>query len=316
MLQRALRKPPPPVSVGGIAWLDADGDGVRDSNEEILDGVTVKIYDADGNLVATTTTDANGFYSFTDLQPDTAYTLAFTAPVGTKGTDMGIGSNDSVDSDVDELTGRVTITTPSTGLNSATEPDVAHVDAGYVESLSVGDSVWIDLDNDGIFDEGEPPLPGVVVTLTKPDGTTVTTTTDENGQYLFTDLPSGTYTISFTLPEGYEAAQTNLGGDDDLDSDGLTVTVTLDREKLASMGGVDLSVDLGAVAVDVDTDNNLTTTVPPTTKAPTKPAPSNPSTLVSTGIGTVLTFGVAAMVLIAIGGSIWLVGRRKRSALD
>ena len=40
-------------------------------------GVTVVLYDSNGNVVATTTTDATGNYSFADL-PDGAYTVDVT----------------------------------------------------------------------------------------------------------------------------------------------------------------------------------------------------------------------------------------------
>ncbi|WP_415623866.1 SdrD B-like domain-containing protein, partial [Macrococcoides canis] len=48
----------------------------------------------------------------------------------------------------------------------------------------LGNYVWYDEDKDGIQDAGEKPVPGVTVTLTKPDGTKLTTTTDENGHYI------------------------------------------------------------------------------------------------------------------------------------
>ncbi|TDL93274.1 hydrolase, partial [Macrococcus brunensis] len=75
------------------------------------------------------------------------------------------------------------------------------------------------------------------VTLTKPDGTTVTTTTDANGNYEFTNLPNGEYTVEFGTPEGYAPTATNVG-DDRLDSDGQKVTVVVNN-------GDDLTIDSG-----------------------------------------------------------------------
>ena len=48
---------------------DADFDGIQDSGEAPVPGVTVTLLDADGNELATTTTDADGAYLFDQLVP-------------------------------------------------------------------------------------------------------------------------------------------------------------------------------------------------------------------------------------------------------
>lgn len=59
---------------------------------------------------------------------------------------------------------------------------------------TIGDYIWHDKDVDGIQDNDEPGIEGVVVELF--DGSnTFTTATDENGYYEFTGLPNGTYTV-------------------------------------------------------------------------------------------------------------------------
>jgi SdrD B-like domain len=58
-----------PKQIGNYVWLDANGDGVQDPCETPLSGVKVKLYKMDGattTLVATTTTNANGNYLFSD----------------------------------------------------------------------------------------------------------------------------------------------------------------------------------------------------------------------------------------------------------
>lgn len=56
-------------AVSGKLWSDADADGIRDAGEAPLAGITVTLYDSDGNMVATTTTAADGSYEFTGLAP-------------------------------------------------------------------------------------------------------------------------------------------------------------------------------------------------------------------------------------------------------
>ncbi|MET8978157.1 SdrD B-like domain-containing protein [Streptomyces sp. NPDC004539] len=67
--------------------------------------------------------------------------------------------------------------------------------------VQIGNRAWYDADGDGVQDPSEAPLPGVVVTLTAPDGTVLTATTDANGEYYIgTDQglkPNTTYDVTF-----------------------------------------------------------------------------------------------------------------------
>jgi hypothetical protein len=54
-------------SIGDFVWNDLNQDGIQDGGEPGLAGWTVNLSDCSGNLLATTTTDANGFYLFSDL---------------------------------------------------------------------------------------------------------------------------------------------------------------------------------------------------------------------------------------------------------
>ncbi|MCB0970938.1 MAG: DUF11 domain-containing protein, partial [Acidimicrobiales bacterium] len=65
---------PVPATLRGVIWLDEDGDGTFDDDESPIPGVTIDLLDVDGELVATTTTDTEGGYVFTDLLPGT-YTV-------------------------------------------------------------------------------------------------------------------------------------------------------------------------------------------------------------------------------------------------
>ncbi|WP_107765082.1 carboxypeptidase-like regulatory domain-containing protein [Nocardioides terrigena] len=60
-----------------------------------------------------------------------------------------------------------------------------------------------------VRDAAGTPVPRVVVTLTRPAGGTVTTTTGPDGTYLFDANPLGTgYTVEIAVPDGYAAGPT------------------------------------------------------------------------------------------------------------
>ena len=90
------------ASISGYVYYDANNDGVKDPGEQPISGVTITLTGNNGD-VRSATTDANGFYQFTGLEPGATYTVVETQPGGwtdgkdTPGTvfaDTGGGAND------------------------------------------------------------------------------------------------------------------------------------------------------------------------------------------------------------------------------
>jgi protocatechuate 3,4-dioxygenase beta subunit len=230
----------PIVSVGDFVWLDTNGDGVQDSGEPGLAGVTVSLYDADETLLATTVTDANGNYLFTGLPPG-VYTVGVLTPDGFAPTISGAGTTAT-----DSSTGSAT----SAELTTAGASDLT-LDFGFVPIVSVGDFVWLDTNGDGVQDSGEPGLAGVTVTITTADGAPVTdvfgnpvttAVTDQDGKYLFKDLPVGQYTVTVSTPVGY-VPTVEGAGTTATDSSTGSATSSL----LMTGGASDLTLDFGFV---------------------------------------------------------------------
>ncbi|MGB0931026.1 MAG: SdrD B-like domain-containing protein, partial [Chitinophagales bacterium] len=164
-------------SLSGVTWLDADGDGVRDFNEGVLGGITVILYDGDGNVVATTVTNSDGSYVFAGL-------------------DAG---NYSVEAETTGPNGETITTQLVLNTELGYNEHIDGLDFGYEPSDglgAIGDLVWYDTDGDGVKDPSEVGVAGVIITLTLPDGTTITTTTDATGFYLFDDLEPGNYVVT------------------------------------------------------------------------------------------------------------------------
>jgi hypothetical protein len=119
--------------------------------------------------------------------------------------------------------------------------------AKEVLPASLGDFVWEDTNKNGIQDPGEPGIPGVTVKLWKgcpPAEVFAQMTTGANGDYLFTGLEPGDYTVEFVEPDGYDFTLRDQGGDDAKDSDtdpatGITGCYTL------APGETNLTVDAG-----------------------------------------------------------------------
>ena len=214
------------ASLGDFVWNDLDADGVQDSGETGVVAVVVNLLATNGTLLASTTTDVNGAYAFTNLPPG-EYVVDFVPPAGSVISPPNQGGDDTADSDADIVTGQSGIITLVSGENDPT------IDAGLYIPASLGDFVWNDLDADGLQDGGETGIVNVVVNLYDTNNVVVgTTTTDVSGAYAFTNLVPGTYYVGFVAPGGYVVSPQDQGGNDGLDSDantltGLTIATTL-----------------------------------------------------------------------------------------
>ncbi|MFO0807784.1 MAG: SdrD B-like domain-containing protein [Gemmataceae bacterium] len=89
--------------------------------------------------------------------------------------------------------------TPGNGI--MTEDDQA---SAGLQTLSLGNRVWDDLNNDGRRQLSESGVANVTVRLYTAGGTLIaSTTTDANGHYLFTGLGTGSYYVEIDPPAGY-----------------------------------------------------------------------------------------------------------------
>ncbi|HZX81085.1 MAG TPA: SdrD B-like domain-containing protein [Lysobacter sp.] len=184
-------------SLAGRVWLDIDNDGVIDSGEAGIAGVTITLTgtDQDGSAVSrTTTTAADGRYSFTGLLPGSYVVTEPTQPTGTLNGRTVAGSVGG--------TATVPAVTPSSITAIAIGINQAAVDYnfGEIQPASLSGRVYFDHDDDGVIDTNENGIAGVTVTLTGTDvdGAAVSlgAITDANGAYAFSGLRPGTYTVT------------------------------------------------------------------------------------------------------------------------
>ena len=121
---------PMPASLGDFVWWDQDNDGVQDAGEPGLEGVEVTLKNANGDTVATTTTDSNGYYHFGGLQPGD-YTVVFTLPGSDWTFSPADQGDDATDSDANETTGEAA-TTLSAGEDDDTLDAGMYIPSSYV----------------------------------------------------------------------------------------------------------------------------------------------------------------------------------------
>ena len=129
---RTTGTPPPPTpgtaSLSGTVFADRNNDGQKNFNDYGLLGVTIQLIGTDdsGNTVSlSTTTDADGNYSFTGLRAGTYTILEGTLPpqygllfdgIDSVGTVNGIVNGSASDPDIDRFTG-ITLADGDVGIN-------------------------------------------------------------------------------------------------------------------------------------------------------------------------------------------------------
>jgi uncharacterized repeat protein (TIGR01451 family) len=246
----------PSMSIGSTVYYDNNNNGAHDTLEIGIPNVVVSLLvdvNGDGTIdpsevIATTVTDVNGTYLF-DTLPAGDYIVAVTpATQANTSSTTAVAADDNGGDGLNNGTQTVpgaTAYSPVITLEAGTEPDAAAennpfetlgaaqddadelngdmtVDFGFIPMMSLGSTVFYDVDNDGIQDPTNPlegGIAGVTVYLYDMTGTSIldSTITDAEGNYLFDSLSPGTYVVGVVAPDDAQTTSTPVSGDDDVD---------------------------------------------------------------------------------------------------
>ena len=122
------------LSISGQKYYDINGNGVQDADEPGIPGGDVSLVQ-DGKVVANTTTDENGLYSFKNVLPGT-YTINDPVPAG------------------------LILTTPPTITETVRTTNVVNANFGMAGKNSISGVKYNDLNGNAAKDPGEPAVPG------------------------------------------------------------------------------------------------------------------------------------------------------------
>lgn len=187
-------------SISGFVYHDRDNDGLREpgQNEEAIVGVELMLKDSNGNVVATTTTNDQGFYSF-DALPRDVYMVMEVQPNGwldgidtpgfINGAQVGSSSTNDKFNGIDLLSGAVGVEYNFGELLAASIQGIVHTDIN-------GNCTFEPNATFPQVQQREIALEGISIELYDANGVFVATaTTNAAGEYQFDGLRPGEYSV-------------------------------------------------------------------------------------------------------------------------
>ncbi|MEP6833624.1 MAG: SdrD B-like domain-containing protein [Gemmatimonas sp.] len=221
--------------IGNFVWHDLNANGIQDAGEPGIPGATIS-YTLPGGSTGSFLVNPDGTYFVNG--PSGPYTICVALPAGfTSISPKSLGGDLELDSDGDG--------TAMNCANAILPPNTTRldIDFGFYKTAALGDFVWYDVNGNGIQDAGELGIPNASVTLTGPSGPQ-SANTGLNGEYGFTNLMPGSYTVCVDTPLGYSGVSLALqGGNTAKDSNGQGSPNCADV--VIASGDNNLTIDFG-----------------------------------------------------------------------
>lgn len=188
-------------SISGRVHASSDGDCDYEDPEILLEGVQIDLLDELGQVIATTTTDIDGRYSFAGLAPG-VYNVYEHQPTEYLNGGRRVGSAGG------ELTGEDTIAqiVLTSGVHAINYDFCEHTPGSISGFVHATTGPECDFDNPEIL------LEGVQIDLLNVAGKVIATTyTNAQGQYRFEGLDAGEYRVREHQPAGYFDGEERVG---------------------------------------------------------------------------------------------------------
>jgi alpha-galactosidase/6-phospho-beta-glucosidase family protein len=218
------------ITIGDKVFFDANNNGIQDGGSEVgLPGVTVNLFNATGGWMGSSTSNANGLYSFSSTTISSlvagSYRVCFNKPWNYSNVSpKDQGTDDAIDSDVNAFSGGSACTdlftvaagetknTIDLGLNNATTPTLPTLSINDVEVNENAGTATLQ----------------ICASATSTSPITVTYTTSNGTALSGTDYTTTTATA--TIPAGQTCVNVSIPiVDDNINEPTETFTVILSK---------------------------------------------------------------------------------------
>lgn len=236
-----------PSSVGNRIFVDSDADGIQDTGEPGLAGVTVRLFDVTPTQTDVVMSQSDGTYLFQNVLHGTQH-IEIDLPATYFFSPQDQGADDTADSDVNAggVSANFVLTVGQSDMTR---------DAGLYKKAQVSGRIFRDQDGDGLRDTGDGDISAtgtatVGLYTVGADGQVGTGDDVQQGAnqvtsntYSFTDLVPGWYYLQIAPPAPLVIVVKDRGDDDTVDSD-FNTTGRTEPFQLTS-GENDNTIDCG-----------------------------------------------------------------------
>jgi uncharacterized repeat protein (TIGR02543 family) len=213
--------------IDGTVFVDKNGNNIKNTDDSGLVGVEISLIGTNGggqNVALNTVSGANGAYGFENLAPG-SYNVTINNNLVPQNS---INKNWNAKIQLADVYVPSSNNTFNVTVGSGTDNIIYN--AGYFVPANISSTIWDDQNKNGIRDNGEPGLANISINISGVEGDGVVVppisiTSDANGLFSFGNLSPGNYTITFTSPIGYIFTDSNIGSDENIDSDAVNGVV-------------------------------------------------------------------------------------------
>jgi uncharacterized repeat protein (TIGR01451 family) len=231
-------------AIGDTIFWDNNASGSQDWTEPGIEGVTVNLYYDGGvvglyepgtdTLAGSRVTDTNGQYIFMALESGTYIVEVATNGVLTNATLTAAPALDGA-----PLTNAALQAFYSRyPVEVRTGTKFLGADFGFRSPGALGKMVWLDMNANGLREDGERGIPNALLVLSNATGV-VTNPTDPDGYYSFSGVADGTYTLRvLTNAAGFPAGLNPTYDPDGTNNASLIELIVIAGGDVISVGGV------------------------------------------------------------------------------
>jgi hypothetical protein len=246
--------------IGDNIWYDVNENDVYDSTENGINGMKIFLWrNVNGQWIVWDETTSgkkpkspsdDGWWEFC-TSPGEYYIQIILPPTGLVQAVPFVGNNPFKDSDINNANG------PGTTNSFVLENGVDKLDigAGYYPQAVVGNLVWFDENFDGLQNDDEPRIAGVLVEIFDVTTSAIIgqSITNDEGIYMIDSLDKRDVYFKFTPPSDMVATVADVGNDQ-IDSDvdhtyGLNTTRMISLKPNTTNNQIDFGLSFGALPV-------------------------------------------------------------------
>lgn len=257
-----------PSTISGHVFTDLNNNGQKNGSDSGIADVPLELLNQSGVVVATVTTNAQGFYQFEEVLPGT---YSIREPQQPTNTSNGITSAGPVSNGGTTGTASAVSVLPSQISNIILPPNTRAEQNNFAElpqGRRISGRIFLDFNNDASLNGNDHGITGQTINLVGTDinnnAVNRSATTNSQGEFVFDRLPEGRYTLTQPSQPVDTANGTTIPGSAGGSASAVSVTPStisnINLNGTTTVSGDNLFAEVPTAIVDLKIDKSHTPT--------------------------------------------------------